>query len=134
LHAAHDHHDGLTGYLFDGLYARSERIVRPQPPLERQYDRRVGAGGQPSRIVPGIAMLLGEVAGLKRVVAEQREAVARLKGMERGTTPKSLQRGKRGRRGKSAPWASVERQVERSATEGVSHKPSLRLRWPRSTA
>ena len=44
-------------------------------------------------------MLLGEVAGLKRVVAEQREAVARLKGMERGTTPKSLQRGKRGRSG-----------------------------------
>lgn len=46
MHAAHDHHDGLTGYLFGGLYARSERIVRPQPPVERQYDRRVGAGGQ----------------------------------------------------------------------------------------
>jgi hypothetical protein len=32
-------------------------------------------------------------------------------GMERRTTPKSTQRGKRRRRGKSAPQASVERQV-----------------------
>src|ERR1019366_737266 len=76
--------------------------------------------------------LLGEVEGLKQLAGEQREEIARLKGlkgrptikpsgMEQGTEPtQPARREKRARRGKVWPRVSVEDHVLRAAVPAGS--------------
>jgi len=90
-----------------------------------------------------VVRLFGELTELRRIVAEQRDEIARLKsqkgrpditasGMDKGTTPKPPGSGKRRGRGRFAPRVSVDDRVVKAVRPHAMHdyrQPGVRPWW-----